>query len=428
MNHRLSVIVFWLAALGIVSLAMASEGFPGPRGIYVLDSQASTTNINGVAMRDANIRTNGFVTGYALRADWTTMEPAQDQFDFTLIDWNVRRLGAGGKKLSFLFINTDPAWVAQTTGVTTWYDASLGRNRAVPWDTFLLTRFEAFLHALAEHTIDGVKFKDHPVLAVVNAGLPGAKLAIRDPSPVFLRDLTGYSRANLTDAVLRSLRAAVTNFPTKFVQTGFWPVADAQNSPTLWEELRQSILSEFNGVTRPRVGFWMENLSASRLTPEQEPVIGKPVTTFGGPLYLSQTNTWANFQALTSWLRPFNNYDASVTNATPGDGISYAFGTYGSTYFELYVSDIDALAYRDELTRWQSRLTAGAPQLQLQATNNADLILRWDRAAPLTVVESATNCAGPFLPGAFLTNRLEWTNVAAGSAGVNIFFRVRQPE
>jgi hypothetical protein len=298
----------------------------------------------------------------------------------------------------------------------------------VPWDTFLLTRFEAFLHALAEHTIDGVKFKDHPVLAVVNAGLPGAKLAIRDPSPVFLRDLTGYSRANLTDAVLRSLRVAVTNFPAKFVQTGFWPVADTQNSPALWEELRQAILSEFNGVTRPRVGFWMENLSASRPAPGQNPVSGKPITTFGAPLYLSQTNAWANFQALTSWLRPFNNYDASVTNATPADGINYAFSTYGSTYFELYVNDIDAPAYRDELTSWQARLMAAAPQLQLLATNGAGFSLRWDRAAPVSVVESTTNCAAPFLPRAFLTNRLEWTNAATGSVGGNIFFRVLQPE
>ena len=146
-------------APGTCSGALASEAFPCPHGIYVLDSQASTTNINGVSMRDANLRTNGFVTGYALRADWTTMEPAPDQFDFTLIDWNVRRLSAAGKKLSFLFMNTDPAWIAQTIGVTTWYDTSLSRNRAVPWDAFLLTRFETFLHALAEHTIDGVKFK-----------------------------------------------------------------------------------------------------------------------------------------------------------------------------------------------------------------------------------------------------------------------------
>ena len=428
MKHWLVVMVFWLAALGIISPATADEGFSCPRGIYVLDSQASTTNINGVSMRDANIRTNAFVTGYALRADWSTMEPVPDQFDFTLIDWNVRRLAAGGKKLSFLFINTDPAWIAQTTGVTTWYDASLGRNRAVPWDAFLLTRFEAFLHALAEHTIGGVKFKDHPVLAVVNAGLPGAKLAIRDPSPVFLRDLPGYSRANLTDAVLRSLRTAVTNFPAKFVQTGFWPVADAQNSPTLWEELRQAILSEFNGVTRARVGFWMENLSASRPAPGQNPVSGKPITTFGAPLYLSQTNAWANFQALTSWLRPFNNFDSSVTNATPADGINYAFSTYGSTYFELYVNDIDAPVYRDELSIWQARLTSATPQLQLLGTNGAGFTLRWDRAAGVTVVESASNCSGPYAPTTWLTNQLELTNAAAGLGNGNLFFRIRQSQ
>jgi len=419
-----------LAAFSTFSPALASTGYPCPRGLYVLDSSVGTTNINGVSMRDANIRTNACVTGYALRAGWSDMEPAPGQFDFTLIDWNVRRLTVAGKKLSLLFMNTDPAWLAETPGTTTWFDASTGVNRlrAVPWDPFLLTRFEVFLHALAEHTIDGVKFKDHPVLAVVNAGLAGAKLAIRDPSPVLLRTMSNYSRANLTDAVLRNLRAAVTNFPAQFVQIGFWPITENQTTPALWEDLRQAILSEFNGVTRPRVGFWMENLSASRPAPGQDPVTGRPVTSFGGPLYLSQTNTWANFQALTSWLRPFNNFDSSVTNATPADGIGYAFTTYGSTYLELYVNDVDAPGYLNELTSWQARLTAAAPRLQLISSNGADVTLRWDRAAPVTAVETATHCAGPFAMVASLTNRLEMTNAAAGSGSRSLFFRVRQPE
>ena len=141
--------------------------------------------------------------------------------------------------------------------------------------------------------------------------------------------------------MLRNLRAAVTKIPSQFVQIGFWPVTDSQNTPMLWEALRQSILAEFNGVNRPRVGFWMENLSASRPAPGQDPITDKPITSFGGPLYLSQTNTWANFQALTSWRQPFNNYDSSVTSATPADGMLYAHSTYGNTYFELYVADID---------------------------------------------------------------------------------------
>ena len=350
------IAMLWTGACSTFSRAIAGENFPCPRGIYVLDSMAGTTNINGVSMRDANIRTNDFVTGYALRVDWSTMEPTQDQFDFTLIDWNVRRLASRGLKLSFLFMNTDPAWIAQTPSVITWYDSSAGRNRAVPWDAFLLTRLDMFLHALAEHTIDGVKFKDHPVLAVVNAGLAGANLAIRDPASVPMRSMIGYTRTNLTDAVLRNLRSAVTNFPVQFVQTGFWPVTDAQNNPTLWEALRQSILAEFNGVTRPRVGFWMENLAASRSAPGQDPITGKPITSFGAPLYLSQTNTWANFQALTSWRQPFNNYNSSVTNATPADGMLYANSTYGSTYFELYVADVDYSGYRADFEMWRARL------------------------------------------------------------------------
>ena len=148
--------------------------------------------------------------------------------------------------------------------MTTWYDASLGRNRAVPWDPFLLNRIEMFLQALAEHTIDGTPLSDHPVLEVANFGLVGAKLAIRDPDTVKLRDMPGYSRTALTDAVLRNLRAATTNFPTKFIQIGFWPVADATASPSLHEDLRQAILAEFNGVTRPRQS--LNSPPASRTT------------------------------------------------------------------------------------------------------------------------------------------------------------------
>jgi hypothetical protein len=424
-----SVTKLLLVASSAFGPALAGASYPCPRGLYVLDSSAGT-NINGVSMRDANLRTNTFVTGYALRVGWSGMEPARDQFDFTIIDWNVRRLAAAGKKLSLLFMNTDPPWLAEAPGTMTWFDASTGVNRlrAVPWDPFLLARFEVFLHALAEHTIDGVKFKDHPALAVVNAGLAGAKLAIRDPSPVLLRTMTNYSRANLTGAVLSNLRAAVTNFPAQFVQIGFWPVTDSQVTPSLWEELRQAILSEFNGTTLPRVGFWMENLSASRPALGQDPVTGHPITSFGAPLHLSQTNTWANFQALTSWLRPFNNFDSSVTNATPADGINYAFATYGSTYFELYVNDIDAPGYLNELESWQARLTAAAPRLQLISSNGAGVTLRWDRAARVTAVEAATNCAGSFAMVASLTNRLELTNAASGSGNKSLFFRVHQPE
>ena len=363
------------AILASVFTAYALDSFDRPRGIYALDSALGSIT-NGVSMRDANLRTNDFVTGYVLRSAWDTLEPVQDQFDFTIIDWNVRKLTAQGKKLSCLMLAIDPAWLAQTPGVTTWFDTdpNINRLRPVPWDSFLLQRLAIFIHALAEHQIDGVKFKDHPTLAVVNFGLAGAGLAIRDPS-VRLRDMTNYSRVALSNAVLANLRIAVTNFPGKFVQIEFWPVTDTQSSPTLWEYLRQGILAEFNGVTRPRVGFWMENLAASRPAPNTDPVTGRPTTTFGAPLYLSQTNTWVGFQALTSWLQPFNNFNSQVTNATPADGMKFASDTFGCAYFELYVSDIDRLAWRADFEQWRARLF---PPEQFTATSpGGNLQLQW---------------------------------------------------
>jgi hypothetical protein len=138
------------------------------------------------------------------------------------------------------------------------------------------------------------------------------------------------------------------------VQIGFWPVTDDQATPTLWEETRQAILAEFNGVDRPRVGFWMENLAASRPAPGQDPVAGTPNTNFAAPLYLSSTSGWANFQALTSWTHPFNNYDSKVTNAVAADGLQYAYATFGSTYAELYVDDVDNTNNRASLRAWNA--------------------------------------------------------------------------
>ena len=406
-------------------LAVGTEaaGFPQPRGIYALDS-ANGYVTNGVSMRDANIRSNDFVSGYVLRAPWATMETNQDQFDFTIIDWNIRRLAAIKKNLSLEIINVDPPWLAQTPGVTTWYDTNQMQWRAVPWDAFLLARVQVFLRALAEHQIDGVKLKDHPVLTVVNFGLAGADLAIRDPS-VLLHNMTNYSRASLTNAVLGNLLATVTNFPSKFVQIGFWPITDNQATPALWEFVRESILAEFNGVTEPRVGFWMENLSASRSAPGLGPVTGRPNTTFGGPLFLSQTNAWVGFQALTSWMKPFNNYNSQVTNATTADGLQYANATFGSTYFEIYVGDIDASGYQGDFEQWRAYLFP-PDQFSLARRAAGSIQLQWPSwPGGVYQVEASTNLLNWTNFGASqlaATNLTSWTNQANQPVQ---FFRLR---
>ena len=417
-------LILMLALLNDSDWGWAAPGYSQPQGIYVLDSSAGTMT-NGISMRDANIRSNDFVTGYVLRVNWATLEPAENSFDFTIIDWNIRRLAAINKTMSLEFINMDPPWLALTPGVTTWYDTNQMQLRAVPWDPFLLARVGTLLNTVAQHQIDGVKLQNHPTLAVVNFGLAGANLAIRDPASVLLHNMANYSRTALSNAVMANLLAAVTNFPSKWVQTGFWPVLDNQPTPPLWEFIRESILAEFNGVTEPRVGFWQENLAASRPAAGVDPISGGPTTNdLGALLHLSQTNTWVGFQALTSWVQPFTGA-SKVANATTADGMLYANATYGSTYFEIYALDIDSSAYHASFEEWRARLFP-PKQIGITPVSSGSFQLQWESwPGGVYQIESSSDLstwinAGPSQRAS--TNSCSWTNTAYPSSQ---FYRLR---
>src|ERR1051325_7254322 len=111
-----------LVQIIVVSAAPPVESILRPRGIYVLDSSQGTIT-NGVSMRDANIRSNSFVNGYMLRAPWDLLEPSQDQYDFTIIDWNVRKLRALGLHLSLQIVFPEPGYIANAPGALKWFDA-----------------------------------------------------------------------------------------------------------------------------------------------------------------------------------------------------------------------------------------------------------------------------------------------------------------
>lgn len=422
----------WFAQWGLFGSTNPSptNGFSAgrPRGIYVLDS-AQGTQLGGVSMRDANIRTNAFVTGYVLRASWETLETGPGIYNFTIISNILTQLTPLSLKLSLILTPFDPPYIAATPGVTTWQDTDRQGNpltRAVPWDAYLLQQRAKFLAALATNVFGGYALRDHPMLDVIDPYLPGGFTGIRDPNGTPLRNLPGYTRSNFLNAVQHELRALTTNFPGKFVQLGFWKVQDNENSAyggvEAWEYLCQQLLAEFNGVTRPRVGFFMENLAASRPAPGANPMTGYPVTSFGTALHLSQTNTWTGFQALTSWSQPFTG-SGNVTNGTPADGIRYAFETYGSTYCELYVSDIDYAPYQPALLEWSARLTASASALAMAPTNSTQIVLNWNRAAPWTTIEHSLSPSGPFQSLGAVTNGFSFL---ASRTATNGFYRLRQ--
>lgn len=335
-----------------------SAAFPRPRGIYVLDtggpSTYTTTFGKPVSLRDGAIRDLPFVDGYTLRVAWADVEGAPGEYDFHVVLNALSNLPEG-QKLSLILVPPEPASIAAISGVETWDDG--GTPRARPWDPVLMERRRALVSALAAVTADGATLGRHPRIEVVNPYLAGGFTGIRSPSSARLHDIPGYSRERFLDAVRDELSSLQDAFPGKLVQIGFWPVKDLEDASydgvAAWEWLRRRILAEFDGVRRPRVGFFMENLAARRDGPYPGPFTATPVTGFASALFASRETTWSAFQMLGSWARPFNDaHVLSTLNGTPADAMEWAYDTYRAEYHEVYAPDVDEPGFRSGLQAW----------------------------------------------------------------------------
>lgn len=346
--------------LVVVDANASAAQFSRPRGVYCLDSAGATnyttTFGKAISLRDANIRALSFVDGFTLRVAWDDVEgdTTPGSYDFFIIQNALNKLPAD-QHLSIIITPDDPAYIAATSGVQTWSDAGL--TRATPWDPYLRQRRRAMLAAMGSVTTGGVALRHDPRLHVLDPYLPGGFTGIRDPNSTPMRNLPGYTRQKFLEAVQDELSSLQNEFPGKFVQIGFWPQTDNENANyggvVAADWIRQQLLAEFNGVMRPRVGFFMENLAAKRNGPFLDPYSATPVTGFATQEFAARDATWNGFQMLGSWTRPFN--DGHVTNTlygSPADALEYAFNTYRAEYHEVYIGDIDNSAMQPMLQAW----------------------------------------------------------------------------
>lgn len=357
--------------------ASANNSYQQPKGIYVIDSTVGST-INGVAMRDGNVRDKDFVDGYLLRTDWSTLEPADGVFDFTIIT-NIFSKVPARQSVSLQIVSvTTPAWLLALQGITTWTAGSPSVTAPLPWDVITQERYRQMLVALGKARVDGIPLRDHPRLACLNAWIPGLNSGIRDPNQIKIGMLPSYSRANMATAVLTHLANVTANFPKTPTMIGFWTYLDLQDASyggvTPWEQLRQSVLTVHDGIQYPRVGFWMENLAASRANAGSDPWSGTPPTSYTAPLYLSQKKTFIAYQMLGSWLRPFDPAHVGLLlNGSPEDAMDYGFNAYQCRYYEVYQTDVDYVDYTAEFQRWHDFLNAlpAAPAFALSIARGA---------------------------------------------------------
>jgi hypothetical protein len=123
-------------------------------------------------------------------------------------------------------------------------------------------------------------------------------------------------------------------------------------------------------------------------------------------------------------VQPFTGF-SNVTNATPFDGMQYANTTFGSTYFEIYVADIDNAGYQAEFEQWRARLFP-PDQISIARGNSGTVRLQWPSwPGGVYQVEASSNFLNWTNAGAAqiaVTNVTAWTNNIVSPAQ---FYRLR---
>ncbi|HYD82953.1 MAG TPA: hypothetical protein VEA63_02850, partial [Opitutus sp.] len=234
---------------------------------------------------------------------------------------------------------------------------------------------QALMNALANSQVDhdnnpgtpAIAFKNYSGLKVINPYMSGGHTGIRDPNSTKLYQMSGYSRANLVAAAQVEIDSARTYFiagaspvpSDRYVQFGFWKVTDTTASPPLWEHVADQLYSAYNGATPTAVGFFMENLAATKTAQDADPADGTPVPSYGEALLYTNDFAYTGFQALGNFARPFNpNHVYKTVNGSPGASMEYAYNTYRARYFEVYISDLQSPTFQLELKRWRDFLAA----------------------------------------------------------------------
>lgn len=336
----------------------AWEDFGGPTGIYVMN----TTD------RANNTLKNAYLSGYTIRCKWSTLNPADGVYDFSLIEEAMPAAQARGQKVTLeIFARNLPAFVKSNLTEDLWADHR-GFESCVPWDANAKAAWETFIEALATQLIpqlDGttIAFADHPALETVDASIIGMQS---------VRDLLGtlvlrpdYTREKLIQACVATVQIIRDWFPNKYTFIGVFPLFEGgETGYRVDYDIIDTLLDTFVpiGTTNPKLGFFQETLSD----------IGPEIVLIGSGLRRARKRTWVMFQALTNWSSPWTGAD-KVTSGQASVGIEFAYKYYGAKYLELYEKDASDENQQDNLYTWARTLTNGAyPQ---DVNKNPEIII-----------------------------------------------------
>lgn len=348
----------WLTTHGVLSSSLIEEdaaapvglgGVPGgarrsspmpfaqPTGIYALGT-ARDDPATPQDERLAGIRAYDFVAGFTLRLLWRDIDDGRGGYRFEVIDEALRRTAELGQRVNLEILPLPPAAVVEAAQQT--YVDERGERTPVPWDPALRDAHERLMEALARHIPAGTRtaLADAPGVAAIDNSVPGFSQGLRDINRR-LRDSPFYDRAACLGAALAAVETGRRAFPRHLGYAAFFAFDDGLGA----ERVDQLLIAEwdvrYNRPGRPAFALFVENFS------DVGPL---PLANGIGPgdnlLDWSDRGGPTLMQALTSWTQPFTGSPEAVKSRNPATGIALADRTYGTRFFELYVSDLDHAA------------------------------------------------------------------------------------
>lgn len=314
------------SATATVKTALSSNR---PIGIYSIDTVVNKP----------------FVSGVLVRTGWKNLETTQGNYNFSTIESKINLVPSNQKMSLVIFAVGSSVGTTPTRGVpdyviagsATWNAGEYGIS-PVPWDAFALARWDAFCEALSNHVYQGYALKDHPKIANIDCsivGSQGIRLAVLPP---------GYSDALYKQGCLDSVTSMITRFPDKNCYVGLFGISGKTD---VARDIRDTLLSMYDGVDSARINFFQENWTGKN--PNYGSDQGRLVQEVSGETSI-MLQACGEFANQASW--SFCAWDASDNPQKAFDHVA----EIGTTYVEVYVSDLNNASYQATFQAWHDAL------------------------------------------------------------------------
>jgi hypothetical protein len=266
------------------------------------------------------------VDGIALRLSWSTLEPTDNVYDWSVLDSALSLAAARGKKVTLHVLASvyapPPGWVYTQGAASYTYTAFNGATHTdpVPWDSVFLSKWSEFLNALAQH-ISALNATS--TLESISVAAPVPEMSLVSCANGMLTSTLAYNRTSYLNAWKTTVQATHTAFPTV---TKLLPAPVAQicrpdgDGPAFYREVY-----DYAAGLSSSFAFYSTDLNAlgsARLN--------------GASTLLTQAPVGLQF------IWSASNDPQNRMQGTLKDAVCSGLRTYSGDYFEVYKVDLQS--------------------------------------------------------------------------------------